>query len=143
MRSALLFVTIMTLGFSLEAQADRGAVSVDLGGAASGLLLPAPGPSGYAVTTQTTTPVSSLGILLGERYALTNQLDFSLSGFFDRSVPVYSNGITLTSTTPPISSFPGTLSYQFHRHGALAGARWNWGTVWRLSVGGELGWAHH
>ena len=133
--------SLLVLCLALPAQADRGALTFELGGGGSGTLLTAPSPGGFTLRTSTTTPVTSGTGWLGVRYALSNNLELGVSGFYEPTVSVFHNQIVLDSATPPTSTFPGTLNHRHSAYGALAGARWVMGSVWRFSFGLDVGWA--
>ena len=141
MRRIAHLVPLAGLLFSTPALADRGALSIELGAGGAGALLPAPPPPDFTLTTTKTTPITSAAAWLGARYALSNSLELELTGFYEPAVQVFHNGVVLEATTPPRSSFPGTLSHRDTGYGALAGIRWLHGDVWRLTAACEVGWA--
>lgn len=130
-------VILLTLLIGTEAFADRGAVTIDAGGGGLAALLPAPTPDGFLVNSTVTLTTAPLA-WVGARYALSNSLEFALSGFYEPSVTVFHNLATVTG--PDGARLPGTLQHRYSGFGAAAGARWLWGDVWRLTVGGEAGW---
>lgn len=117
----------------MPAWADRGALSVDVavGGAAVGV--PAP---------LTASPVSTVSfdvsVLAGVRYALSNLVELSVSGFFEPPATLFHNDVTLRLDS---GDYPGTLKHELMRYGAQAGARLVFGMRFRFHVGLELGWA--
>jgi len=119
------------------ARADRGALTLDVGGGGVATLLQAPAPAGYTTSSQVT-PTTALAAMVGVRYALSNGLEVALSGVFQPAVSVFHNGVTLTSadSTP----FPGTLAHGYGAYGGAAGVRFLWGSEWRVTAGAELGW---
>jgi len=121
--------------------ADRGALTVEAGAGAAGTLLPAPTPPAFTITTGATTGLTAGAGWLGARYALSNQLEVSVSAFYEPRVSVFHNGVVLQPAEPPATAFPGTLSHRLVEYGGLAGARWVTGSVWRFIVTCELGWA--
>lgn len=83
---------------------------------------------------------SSTSATLGVRFALTNHLEISAAGFYDPPVTIFHNGVGLTPIGQSTEPLVGTLADRYSRFGGFAGARWIWGTVWRFSLGCELGW---
>ena len=140
-RFASALLTVLTLG-TAPAWADRGALSVDVGGGATATLLPSPALGVFRTVQAVTTLTTAAEGYLGLRYALSNDFEVTLGAFYEPSVTVFHNGVTLEAVQPPLTQLPGTLRHQIVRYGALAGARRLWGSVWRLFVGGEVGWAH-
>lgn len=139
-----LFTLLAVLMLSTEAQADRGAISLELGGGGSILMLPAP----YA-TGATPLPTSAWMARVGVRYALSDAFELSLSGFFEPRVVAYHPGVTIDTSRPDYpgadagrGQFLGTLTHTVERFGAAVGARRVWGSVLRLHVGGDVGWSH-
>jgi hypothetical protein len=120
------------------ALADRGALTIDAGGGGVATLLPAPTPVGFAATAPVT-PTTAAVAVVGARYALSNAVELAISGFFQPSIAIFHNGVTLTSVDA--TPFPGTLSHQYRGYGGAVGARYLWGSEWRLTAGVQLGWA--
>ena len=126
----LLLGLVVTAGV---ASADRGALTVDVGGGMTALRLGTPfarpqvAVNGFAPT-----------VWLGGRYALTNEVEFGVAGFFEPPVTYWHHGVTVPTER---GAFPGTLTHRMHRYGALVGARYLHGMVWRLTVGLDLGWS--
>lgn len=114
------------------ALADRGALSIDVAGGGVATAVPAPGAQGAKSTV-----AFDASVWLGVRYALSNSLELSASGFFEPPVTVFQNDITLLAES---GAYPGTLRHTFMRYGAQAGARLVFGMVVRFHVGLELGW---
>jgi hypothetical protein len=137
-RATYALLTVLTL--AAPAWADRGALSVDVGGGATATLLPSPALAGFRTVRAVTTPTTAAEGCLGLRYALSNDFEVTLAAFYEPSVTVFHNGVTLETLQPPLTQLPGTLRHQLVRHGAQAGARRLWGSVWRIFVGGEVGW---
>lgn len=119
------------------ARADRGALTVEAGGGVSGAALPAPTASGAA--TGGPTLGTSLAAVGSARYAVTNWLEVSATGFYEPPVTYWHNGVDLATAN---GSFPGTLKHQVHRFGGLVGGRVVRGMVFRVIAGVELGLAH-
>jgi hypothetical protein len=92
---------------------------------------------GFVASTQVT-PTTALAAVVGARYAISNGMELSLSGFFQPTVSVFHNGVTLTASDTP---FPGTLVHGYGAYGGALGGRLLWGSEWRLTAGAELGWA--
>ena len=114
------------------AWADRAALSVDVGG--GGVVTSVPAPS---VKSPKSTLALGGTVVAGVRYGLTNNLEISVSGFFDPPFPVYQNEVVVVSGG---ESYPGTLVHQFMRFGATGGARGVWGRRFRFHLGVEAGW---
>lgn len=141
MRRLAHLLPLAGLLLSAQALADRGALTIEVGAGGAGTLLPAPRPSDFTLTAAKMTPITSGAAWLGARYALSNNIELTVTGFFEPAVQVFHNGVVLESTTPPASSFPGTLSHRDTGYGALAGVRWLHGDVWRVTASFEAGWA--
>lgn len=136
-------VVLMLLALSNSARADRGAVSLEAGAGGTLAFLRSPAPPGFVILTPVTTPATSAVVLGGARYAISDNLEVSLAGFFEPTVLVGYAGVTLrrpASDTEPTSDFPGTLNHRYQAYGASLGGRWVWGHEWRFHVGAELGW---
>lgn len=129
------------IGLSLlpaTALADRGALTIDVGGGGIATFLRAPTPAGFTTNAQLT-PTTTPAAVLGARYALTNGLEVAISGFYVPAVRVFHSGVTLTSADA--TPFPGTLAHGYNAYGGTAGVRLLWGSAWRLTAGVEVGWA--
>ena len=116
------------------ALADRGAVSVEGGAGWTTLNQPAP----YAKPSAATLG-GAASFSLGGRYGLSNDYELSLAGFFEPPVTYFHNSITIATSS---GNFPGTLSEQQMRMGALLGLKRVWGSVFRFSLGLDAGWSH-
>jgi hypothetical protein len=114
-------------------RADRGALSFDLGAGAAGLSLPAP----YASSGD-----KALGVgfeaMLGVRYAVFNELEFTLAAYFEPNVTYTHDDVTVTTG----GDLHGTLTHSLYFFGVLGGVRYVTGLVWKLVVGLESGWSH-
>ena len=64
---------------------------------------------------------AALGGLVGVRYALRNELELTLNGFYEAPATFTNPGTTVDSGTVPLT---GTARATVSRWGALAGARW-------------------
>ena len=117
------------------ARADRGALSLDLGTGITALALRPP----YAQSGDGSWTLA-LSVSFGVRYALTNQLELTLGGFYD--LPAHVTHAAASIPTVDSGTFTGTLEYELSRFGALVGVRYVTGLVVRVCVGGELGWSH-
>jgi hypothetical protein len=126
-----LFVVAALLA-ATEVHADRGALSFDLGGGASALSLPAP----YQ-TSGGNLLAFDFEAMLGVRYAITNNFEFTVSGYFEPAITYAHDGVI----APGLSS-SGTVLHSLYSVGALVGVRYVTGFVWRLVVGFEAGWNH-
>jgi hypothetical protein len=113
--------------------ADRGALSLDVGGAGVAVSVPAP-----LVQSPKSTLSYGGGALLGARYALSNHLEAGVWGFFEMPVTVYQDGVNVVASS---GVYPGTLKETFTRGGALAGVHFVFGMRFRLILGLEAGWA--
>jgi hypothetical protein len=78
------------------------------------------------------------GGLVGVRYALRNELELTLTGFYEAPATFTNPGTTVDSGPVPLT---GTARASVSRWGALAGARWVQGIVWRWFLGAEVGYA--
>jgi hypothetical protein len=132
--SRALLLSLVVVMAPLAAQADRGALTVDAGGGFAAPFLKAP----YS-TDSSALRVLTGSAWLGGRYGLTNNLELSLSAFWEPSVQVFHNATTVRFDG---SDFPGTLGHKASRYGGLAGGRLVFGYVWRVSLGLEAGWSH-
>lgn len=127
------FVVAVVLAAS-SALADRGAITIDAGGGLTALVLPAP----FANPSKSVTS-SAPTAWIGGRYALSNSLEVGASVFYEPSVNIFHNGVTVETRN---GQFPGTLNHQLQRYGGLFGARYLRGMVFRFTAGLELGWSH-
>ena len=127
-------IALLCVLVSAVALADRGALSVEGGGGMTALNQPAPYASPSASTLG-----GAATIVLGARYALTNNWEATVWGFYEPQVAYFHNGINITTSD---GAFPGTLSEQLTRFGGLAGVRHVWGSVFRFAVGLDVGWSH-
>ena len=114
------------------ALADRGALTLDAGGFGSfSSLTPGVG-SGPQVTG------TSLGGLLGLRYAPTQWLELSVGGFYQAPATYFHADTTISNDN---GSFTGTLQTHVGSWGLTVGARYVRGLVWRYFVGLEAGFS--
>ncbi len=127
----LLLVAITVCGG--VASADRGALTVDVGGGVTGLRLGAP----FARPQVAVNGVAP-AVWLGGRYALRNELELALGGFYEPPVTYWHHNVTVPTER---GEFPGTLTHRMHRYGAVVGARYLHGMVWRATVGLDVGWS--
>lgn len=110
--------------------ADRGALTLE-GGLTPVLVPRAPPP----VPDAGGLPLLALGAVAGVRYALANELEVGVTGFFWAPAPSTANlldgqGVVI-----------GTVSTTATGFGALLGARYVAGLAWRFHLGVELGLA--
>jgi hypothetical protein len=117
------------------ARADHGALSLDLGTGMTALAIRPP----YAESGQTGRALA-LSISFGARYALTNQVELTVGGFYDLPVHVSHPGASIP--TVDSGTFTGTLEYELSHFSVVAGVRYVTGLVVRFSIGVELGWSH-
>jgi hypothetical protein len=115
--------------------ADRGALSLDVGVGAAGLSLAAP----YASSGGNIAAVD-FEAMLGLRFAVTNELEFTLAGYYEPDVSYMHNSVTITEEK--YGSFSGNVTHSLSAFGLVAGIRYVRGTVWKLVVGLEGGWNH-
>jgi hypothetical protein len=113
------------------ADADRGALTLDLGPALS--LLGASPSQG----TGTTTLATGGGGVLGLRYALRNELELAGLALWEAAADYFHSGVVLDG---PTGSVEGTLAERVQRYGVFGGLNYVRGYVWRLHLGGEIGW---
>ena len=115
------------------ARGDRGALTLDVGPALT--WWPSMPPS---LGTGSGVGGTSGGGLVGVRYAPRDDLEVTLSGFYEAQADFTNTATTLRTDAGP---FTGTFTSRLGRWGVLGGARLVRGLVWRWFVGGEVGWA--
>ena len=125
----LLFAVVLVPAI---ARGDRGALSVE----ASPILtwwpsMPPALGSGSGVSG------TAAGALVGVRYGLRNDLELTASAFYEAPADYTHTGVTLDIEVGPLS---GTLTSRASRWGALIGARYVRGLVFRVHMGAEIGW---
>ena len=131
MRAAVIVCFALTAIFSTSAaRADRGALSIEAGGALAAVRVAAPYSTGSVVGS-----VSALN--LGARYAVANSLELSARVFYEPSTPFYVHGVTTTLGTS--GSLSAGLITHVRTQGALLGARVLHGNVWRFIASAEAG----
>ena len=131
MRAALIVCVALSAIFPTRAaRADRGAVSIEVGGAVKVVRVAAPYSTGSVVG-----PVSAFD--LGARYAVANSLELSTRIFYEPSAPFYVHGVTTTLGSS--GSLSAGLITHVRTYGALLGARVLHGNVWRFIAGAEAG----
>ncbi len=131
MRAALIVCVALTAIFPTRAaHADRGAVSIEAGGAVTVVRVAAPYSTGNVVGS-----VSSFD--LGARYAVANSLELSTRIFYEPSAPFYVHGVTTTLGTS--GALSAGLITHVRTYGALLGARVLHGNVWRFIASAEAG----
>lgn len=127
----LLLGTIVALAPRLAA-ADRGAFTLDASGLGSVSSLPPSVGSGTQVTG------TSLGGMLGVRYAPAQWLEFSAGGFYEAPATYFHAGTTISNDN---GIFTGTLQSRVSSWGLTFGARYVHGLVWRYFLGLEVGFS--
>jgi hypothetical protein len=130
-RQGLLAVSLFLA--ATPALADHGALSLDLGMGAAGLVLPAP----YAVSGQTIF-AANFEVMLGLRYAITNEFELTLAGFYEPPLNYTHDDVTIVDP----ARLSGTESHSLFLFGVVGGVRYVRGSVWKLVVGLEAGWSH-
>lgn len=132
MRRAILAL-LLTTAIPAGARADRGALTLEAGPNLTWWprMPPAVG-SGRGVAG------SAGGGQLALRYGLRNDLDLSVSGFYDAEAPYSHTGVRVEAGG---GAFTGTLSSRTTRWGVVVGGRYVSGLVLRFFFGGEVGWA--
>jgi hypothetical protein len=115
-----------------SARSDRGAFSVDGGVVLSAARVPAGIGIGAAVVG------TFGGAGLGVRYALSNNVEVSMSGAWFETERFYNDNTTIMT---PNGIFSGQLQSSVQRMQAGLGVHCVTGFVWRLRVGAELGWS--
>lgn len=128
MRAPLLAMLLL----SSVALADRGALSVDIGGGGVATTVPA-----LQVEVPKSTISFDVSLWLGLRYALKNNLELSVTGFFEPPATIFQNDVRLATSS---GTYPGTTRHLFMRGGAQAGARLLFGMRFKLHIGLEAGW---
>jgi len=131
MARALQAVALAALLAPALASADRGAVTLDIGGVLSGSRIPPGAGEGRAVAGTVG------GVSLGLRYAVRNDLELSVRGEWFKPAPFFQDGTTVTT---PDGVFVGQAQARVGRQGASVGAQWVHGLVWRVHAGVEFGW---
>jgi len=130
-------VLIASLALSLVpslGRADRGALTLEIGPAVTWWQsLPPPVGTGSGISG------STYGGVAGIRYGLSNSVEVSATGFYEAPQAYAFSGVSLTTGG---ETLPGTLNASMSRWGAMIGARYVQGFVWRLHVGAEVGWNH-
>ncbi len=130
MRAAVIACLVLTAVFPTgAARADRGALSIEAGGALAAFRVVAPYSTGSVVGS-----VSAIN--LGARYAVANSLELSARVFYEPSTPFYVHGVTTTLGTGSLSA--GLITH-VRTQGALLGARVLHGNVWRFIASAEAG----
>jgi len=140
---ALRATTLAFVLFAGWAQADRGALTLDVGGGGTVLLLSAP------FTARSAPLLSTMASgRIGLRYALSDAFEVTLDGTYEPRVTAYHSGVTVDTSHPDFTGpdagrglFNGTLTHSVERRALAAGARWIWGSVFRFHVGLDLGWS--
>ncbi len=117
----------------VAARADRGALSLELG--AGGSIVNVRGPYATGAPSQIGT---SWATSLGASYGLSNHLELTGRFFWEPPEQFVHNGATVSS---PSGALTGSLTEHTQRFGALAGARYVFGYVWRFSAGADIGWS--
>ncbi len=125
---------VATLCSAAPARADRGALSLDVGAGAAGLDLAAP----YTLGEGTTVGVG-FEAMVGLRYAVINELEFTVAAYFEPSVGYTHDDVTVVTSS---GDFPGTVTNSLHLFGVVGGVRYVNGAVWKLVAGLEVGWCH-
>jgi hypothetical protein len=69
---------------------------------------------------------------------LRNDLELTVAAFYEAPADFTNPGTTVDTAAGPLT---GTLTARTSRWGALLGARWVHGLVWRWFVGAEIGWS--
>jgi len=116
------------------AWAEANSLTLEIGGGAALVRTPAPYSTGASQVG------SAPAAWIGGRYGISHQLELTLSVFYEVTEPFYVSGTTVTNDA---GSTTGTLAMRAKRFGALVGGRLLHGNVWRLAMGGELGWSQH
>jgi hypothetical protein len=132
-RTLFAFLVALAVLKSEAARADRGALTLEVGGGVTVLRAVAPSANNSASQVGTVPE-----ILLGGRYAVTNSLELGATVFGAFSGTFFIPSTTITSDSVTLS---GTLQTQVQRYGFLGGVRFLHGNVWRLMAGAEAGWA--
>jgi len=131
MARALAATALAALLAPAVAFADRGALTLDVGAVLSGSRIPPGAGEGAAVAGTVG------GISMGVRYALRNDLELGFRGEWFKPAPFFQDGTTVTT---PDGVFAGQAQARVGRQGAVLGARWVHGLIWRLHAGLEVGW---
>ena len=121
---------------AVPAHADRGALSLDLGAGVAGLNLAAPYTNGEGNTVGV-----GFEAMVGMRYALLNELEFTVAAYFEPNVTYVHDDVGV-EVPPSTSPLQGTVTNAVHLVGVVGGVRYVNGSVWKLVVGLEVGWCH-
>lgn len=113
------------------ALADRGALSLDAGGLVAGVR------SEPAVGTGDAVNGTVAGVTIGTRYALTNRVELIGTVDWFAAAPFYNDDTVITTGN---GTFRGQLQGRLSRYSAKVGAQYVRGFVWRVRMGGEIGW---
>ncbi len=134
MASSVLAGALAALLLPGMAAADRGALTVEAGGGVG--ISSVPPPVGVAASVTGT----AWAVTGGVRYALDNQLELALSGFWESPVDYFHSNASYTGGDCT-TACTGTLVSTTTAWGVSAGARWVHGLVFRYFAGGEVGFA--
>jgi hypothetical protein len=129
-------LAVFTLLGASSAYADHGALSLDLSVGAAGLSLAAPFQVNGA-----NIPAIDVEVMLGLRYAVMNELEFTLAGFFEPKVTYTHDDVSIQPENES-GLLKGSVSHFLSLYGLVAGIRYVHGAVWKLVVGLEGGWCH-
>jgi hypothetical protein len=80
---------------------------------------------------------TAAGALVGIRYGLRNDLELTASGFYEVPADYAHTEVTLDTD---VGALGGSLKSTTSRWGALVGARYVRGLVFRVHFGAEIGW---
>ena len=119
--------------FACAAYGDRGALSAEIGSGAALINVRAP----YAVGAPTQIG-SSWTTSVGVRYALTNSLELGASAFYQPPATFTHGGAQVPASG---GTLEGVLLERTSQLGALVGARFLHGRIWRFVAGANFGFA--
>ena len=117
-----------------SAHAERGALSLDLSAGAAVLNLAAP----YSSSSGTVL-APDFEAMLGLRYAVTNEFEFTLAGYFEPSLS-YTHDDAFVLFPDSSTALGGAVSHSLSTVGVVGGLRYVHGLVWKLVLGLEAGW---
>ncbi len=130
-RFATIGIGLALATFPAVSFADRGALTVEAGGALTILeASPSQGSGSGALGT-------AAGAALGVRRALSNELELAATGLWESAADYFHSGVDFGTGTGTVR---GTLVERVQRYGGLVGLRFVRGYVWRLHLGLDVGW---
>jgi hypothetical protein len=131
---SLLLAGVIAGTLPASAFADRGALTLDVGGGIAVEGVAAPYVSG-GTRLWGFDPAVQLAL----RYAVTHVFEITVDGVFTTPSVWYHNAAVVSQGG---ASYTGTLQHKLYRVGALVGVRAVFGLTWRPFVQLQVGWSH-